>query len=362
MRDPADAFAATYAEARAKFAAAAQARGYALVAHEHPEARGAAGEALAMDVATAGARDAEAMLVITSGTHGVEGFCGSGCQVGLLGDDSFAAAVAATGASVVMVHAVNPYGFSHLRRTNEDNVDLNRNFRSFDTPAPANAAYAEVHPWVVPDTWPPAPENEARIGAYLRERGPAAFQQAVSGGQYEFPDGLFYGGTAPAWSNTTLRQVLREHGRGRRRVTLIDVHTGLGPWGHGEKIYVGTGDAASVARTRATFGADVTSYFDGSSTSAALTGVIDRGVRDECPSAAFTGIGLEFGTIDLMATLQALRGDQWLANRREPGAPQREAIKRALRDAFYGDRPDWKAMVWGQARVAALQALRGLAA
>lgn len=361
MRDPAESFAATYAEARAKFAAAARARGYALAAHELPGVRGAEGEPLAMDIATTGLRDAEALLVITSGTHGVEGYCGSGCQVGLLGDDSFAAAVAASGAAVAMVHAVNPYGFSHLRRTNEDNVDMNRNFRPFDAPPAPNAAYAEVHGFVVPATWPPAPENEAKVAAYLRERGPAAFQQAVSGGQCEFPDGLFYGGNAPAWSNTTLRQVLRDHGRGRRRVTLIDVHTGLGPCGHGEKIYVGNGDAASVARTRVTFGADVTSYFDGSSTSAALTGVIDRALRDECPTASFTGIGLEFGTIDLMATLMALRGDQWLANRGGPQAPQRHAIKRALRDAFYVDRPDWKAMVWGQARVAALQALRGLA-
>jgi hypothetical protein len=362
LRDPAEAFAATYAEARAKFADAAKARGYRLAAHGHPDVRGAEGETLAMDVATTGGDDAAGLLVITSATHGVEGFCGSGCQVGLLGDDSFAAAVAATGAAVAMVHAVNPYGFSHLRRTNEGNVDLNRNFRSFAAPPAPNASYAEVHPFVVPATWPPAPDNEAWIGAYLRERGPAAFQQAVTGGQCEFPDGLFYGGTAPAWSNTTLRSVLREHGRRRRRVALIDVHTGLGPCGHGEKIYVGEGDAASVARTRATFGADVTSYFDGSSTSAALTGVIDQAVRDACPSARFTGIGLEYGTVDLMTTLQALRADQWLANHGGAQAAQRGAIKRAMRDAFYVDRPDWKAMVWGQARVAALQALRGLAA
>ena len=27
-----------------------------------------------------------------------------------------------------MIHALNPFGFAHLRRANEDNVDLNRNF------------------------------------------------------------------------------------------------------------------------------------------------------------------------------------------------------------------------------------------
>jgi hypothetical protein len=30
--------------------------------------------------------------------------------------------------TIVFVHALNPFGFKHHRRVNEDNVDLNRNF------------------------------------------------------------------------------------------------------------------------------------------------------------------------------------------------------------------------------------------
>lgn len=214
---------------------------------------------------------------------------------------------------------------------------------------------------LVPDAWPPTPENEARIAAYMALHGAIAYQTAVSSGQCEHADGLFYGGTKPAWSNGMLRGVLRQLGRSRRKLGLIDLHTGLGPCGHGEKIYMGEGDAASVARTRSFFGADVTSYYDGSSTSAKLSGVIYQAALDECPAAEFTGMALEYGTLDLMAVLGALRGDQWLANHAAAPSSQRAAIKRAVRDAFYVDRPDWKAMVWGQARVAALQALKGLA-
>lgn len=360
MPDPAEAFSATYAEARGKFLAAATARGYVLESHVHPTARGAAGEPLALDVATGGRPGAKRLLVITSGTHGVEGHCGSGCQVGLLRDDAFATAVDAAGVAVAMVHAVNPYGFSHLRRTNEDNVDLNRNFRAFATPPEPNAEYAEVHRLLVPETWPPPRENEAHIAAYIASRGPAAFQRAVSSGQCEFADGLFYGGSGPAWSNTVLRGVLRSRGATRESVALVDVHTGLGPCGLGEKIYLGRDDAAAVGRTRSYFGADVTSYYDGSSTSAPLTGVIFEAALDACPAAEFTGIGLEFGTLDLPSVLDALRADQWLANRAGADDAQRAAIRRTMRDAFYVDRPDWKAMVWGQARVAALQAVKGL--
>ena len=47
----------------------------------HPVARGVQGEELAIDVATLGRADAPNVLLLTSATHGVEGFCGSGCQL-----------------------------------------------------------------------------------------------------------------------------------------------------------------------------------------------------------------------------------------------------------------------------------------
>ncbi|MGC1819333.1 MAG: DUF2817 domain-containing protein, partial [Casimicrobiaceae bacterium] len=161
-----EAFASTYAEARAKFVAAAAARHLPAERHVHPEARGAEGEELSADVALLGDPQAQGLLVLSSGMHGVEGFCGSGCQVGLLHDEAILAAVEATGAAVLFHHAVNPYGFSQLHRTNEDNVDLNRNFRDFSSPPAHNAAYAEVHAMIVPPEWPPSRDNGAAIAAY----------------------------------------------------------------------------------------------------------------------------------------------------------------------------------------------------
>ena len=90
--------------------------------------------------------------MLTSGTHGIEGYCGSGCQVGLLRDHAFLEAVRLARIAVLFVHAVNPHGFSHGRRVNEDNVDLNRNFRDFGKPLPQSPDYAEVHPLLLPDT------------------------------------------------------------------------------------------------------------------------------------------------------------------------------------------------------------------
>jgi hypothetical protein len=354
------AFAATYLEARAKFRGAAESRRLAVIPHVHPQAVGAQGEELAIDLALLGDAAARAMLVLLSGVHGIEGFCGSGCQVALLQDETVVAAVRHSGAAVLFCHAVNPYGFSHLRRTNEDNVDINRNFRDFAAPSTPNAAYASLHSVIVPPTWPPTAGNAAVIDDYIARYGAAQLQAAVSSGQCEFPDGLFYAGRAPAWSNMTLRDLLREHGQGRARIGWIDIHSGLGPWGHGEKIYAGPDDAPMIARARACYGCDVTTYYDATSTSAALTGVSFHAALDACPKAEFTGIGLEYGTQPLDDVFEALRAEQWLANHPEATEPARGAIKRRMRDAFHDDRDAWKMIVYGQARVAVLQALRAL--
>ncbi|MGI8896061.1 MAG: DUF2817 domain-containing protein, partial [Casimicrobiaceae bacterium] len=165
-----------------------------------------------------------------------------------------------------------------------------------------------------------------------------------------------------AWSNGVLRSVLRVHGAGRKAVGWIDFHTGLGPRGHGEKIYSGRDNAADIARAKAWWGDDVTSFHDGSSTSAPLTGVTYNAAYEECPGAEYTGMALEFGTLPFAEVLQALRADQWVANNSDAPEATRTVIKRQIRDAFYCDADDWKAMVYAQAREASIKAVAQLAA
>lgn len=355
-------FSATYREARAKFLAAAQRRGLAVHSHVHPAQRGAEGEELAMDAVRIGPAGAANLLVVTSATHGAEGFCGSGCQVALLHDEELLARVDKGSTAVLLVHAVNPYGFSHLRRVNEDSIDLNRNFLDFSAPLPPSQGYPEVHGLVLPAEWPPTGENAAAIERYKDEHGARTFQAAVSTGQTTHPDGVFFAGLAPAWSNTTLRSLLRTHGGQSKQVAWIDIHTGLGPLGHGEKIFAGRNDAAELARARACWGADVFSPFTGDSFSEVVRGNATSSLYDECPQAQTIAMGLEFGTLDFTTVMRAMRGDQWLCNHPEADEATRRLVKQELRDAFYVDTPEWRGMVAGQTRVAVLQALTALAA
>ncbi|MGB4927423.1 MAG: DUF2817 domain-containing protein, partial [Giesbergeria sp.] len=218
------AFAGSYARARVQFLEAAAAGGLAIESHANP-LQGRDGETLAMDVVRDGPADAEKLLIVSSACHGVEGYCGSGVQVFALHDDEWREQARSAGVAVLYVHALNPYGFSHLRRTTHENVDLNRNFQDFSKPLPVNAGYREIAPLLLPDEWPPNADNQAAVQHYLATKGEAAWQAAVSGGQYEFEGGMFFGGRAPTWSNRTLRSVLRAHGRAARRVAWIDLHT-----------------------------------------------------------------------------------------------------------------------------------------
>ena len=359
-----DAFASSYTQARQKFLAAARACGLAVQSHLHP-LQGRDGEELAMDVVRDGPADAARLLIVSSACHGVEGYCGSGVQVAALQDAAWREHARAHGVAVLHIHALNPYGFSHIRRTTHENVDLNRNFHDFAAPLHVNEAYREVQPLLLPAQWPPAEDNDRAIADFIASRSEAAYQAAITRGQHEFQDGLFFGGTAPTWSNTTLREVLRQHARQAAQVAWIDVHTGLGPSGVGERIYAGRDDDAAVARARAWWdgggATPVTSIYDGSSSSAFLTGLMWAAIYEECPQAQYTGIAMEYGTVPVMETLQALRGEHWLNLHPEAPPELGRAIKQRMLDAFYTDTDAWKLQILRQARESMVQAVDGLA-
>lgn len=357
-------FSQDYAEAREEFLAAVSGRGLKADSAVHPSRKGAKGEDLAMDAVLLGAADAASLLIVTSATHGVEGFCGSGCQRALLADEDLLKRIDPGRIAVLLVHAVNPHGFSHLRRANEDNIDLNRNFLDFLRPQPksaASAGYEELHELLLPAEWPPNAANTAALLAARERMGQREFQAAVSAGQSTHSTGLFFSGTTPSWSNRTLRALVKRHGAGRRCIGWIDIHTGLGPSGHGEKIFAGRNEAADLARTRAWYGADVMSYYDGGSASAEVKGSAALCVYEECSGAEIACMGLEYGTVPFDAVLQALRGAHWLEIHPDAPLGLRASIDRSMLDAFYTDTELWKGMILGQSRTAILQAVTALA-
>jgi hypothetical protein len=363
-----DAFAPSYAQARVKFLEAAAMADLQTETFAHP-LPGRDGEDLAMDVALDGARDASSLLVVSSGCHGVEGFCGSGVQVFALHDAQWREKARHADVAVLYVHALNPHGFSHLRRVTEDNVDLNRNFQDFSQALPANPRYSELHPRLLPagpEPWPPKPEHEAALMQWANG-DLRVFQDIITRGQHTHADGLFYGGVQPTWSNRTIRAVLQRYAQQAQRIGWIDLHTGLGPSGHGERIFAARDDATTFARARRWWdgggATPVTSIYDGSSSSALLSGMLFNAVYDECPQAEYTGIALEYGTQPVMTVINALRADHWLHLHQDhpiANAAQAAQIKQQLLAAFYTDTDEWKGQIVSQARQCLFQAVDGL--
>ncbi|MBL8351053.1 MAG: M14 family metallopeptidase [Burkholderiaceae bacterium] len=346
-------FSPTYAVARRKFLQAAEARGLA-VDSRVLDLAGAEGETLAIDVVLDGPADASKMLVVLSGVHGVEGFSGSAIQTGLLG----LGAPDRPDTAVLHVHALNPYGFSHLRRVTQENVDLNRNFVDFEQPLPLNPGYAEIHDWLLPPEWPPRQEAEAALDAYRARHGARGLQRAIGLGQHEFADGMFFGGHAPTWSHRTFRSILQQYTPRVRDLASIDIHTGLGPYGVGERIFASF-DASLLPRAQRWWG-ELTSVHDGSSTSIPLTGPIQTALAQACAQGSHTGICLEYGTWPSERMTPALRAEHWLHRRGSADPAQAAAIRSALKAAFYPEADDWQRRVWQQGVQACQQALEGL--
>jgi hypothetical protein len=333
----------TYPVARAAFLDAAHAAGATIQSFPHP-LTGPDGEDLAVDVAELGPADAAHVVLVVSATHGVEGYCGSALQTEWLAHHAEERPAAVR---VVHVHALNPYGMAWHRRVNEDNVDLNRNFVDWSQPVPTNPDYELLADLLVPGEW--SPEEQQRtteaLLAYASEYGFPKLQEVVSGGQYTVPTGVFYGGTGPVWSHRFLREFCAATLRPAKQVTIIDLHTGLGPWGVGELIASAAPGEPLFDRAGALW-TGVKSMMTGESVSAILAGDWLTVADQLAPHAEVTPITIEYGTVDTVTALQGLRADAWLHAYSDPKGPRAPAIRAQLRAAFADDDPAWIATCW----------------
>lgn len=332
----------TYAAARRTFLAAAEAARVDVTHHPHP-LPGREGEDLAVDVVELGDPAARDVVVVVSGTHGVEGYAGSALQTGLLQHQP----ALPGGVALVLVHALNPFGMSWVRRVNEDNVDLNRNFVDWSRPAPHNVEYDDVADLLVPDSWTAEEQERTFQALFARasEVGLDEFQRIVSGGQYHHPTGIFYGGTGPVWSHRWLRQWSADRLAQAERVAMIDLHTGLGPWGHGELIVSDPTTSPACQRAAAWWG-DVRSMVDGASVSALVAGDWQATAGELAPQAEMTTVTIEYGTRDPITVLQALRADAWLHAHGDPRGAESAAIRDAVRHAFDDPSQEWIDLLW----------------
>ncbi|PHR56129.1 MAG: hypothetical protein COA43_14465 [Robiginitomaculum sp.] len=219
-------FTMTYDEARKMFLKAAEKLGAVTQSYAHPSECAPNGDVLTVDTAWVGPRDADVVLLCISGTHGPEGFCGSAAQIQSLQDGSLTPLP--KGVAVLMVHALNPFGFAYMTRYNENNVDLNRNWVDFNTLPKVPALYDELYACLPPaDQFDESlfKETVNRFAELVQKYGGFAVENALSAGQYLWPEGLGYGGCKSEWSSLVMQKILSNIDKKTRHIAYLDWHS-----------------------------------------------------------------------------------------------------------------------------------------
>jgi len=334
-----------YFASRERFIASAQLCGAILECYPIA-AIGPADEALSIDVASITHATDKHLIVLISGVHGVEGFAGASVQIETLKMILQDGLPERTG--IVLIHAVNPWGFAHLRRVNNNNVDINRNFMCHDDVWPSSHPdYASLNSVINP-AQPPDTRGELRywVGALsqiARHRGIARLFKPIAEGQYNFPKGVFYGGTQIEESSNRLQSILLRISANCPRISILDVHSGLGPSGTatliGNSNLVAPAQTLNWLRTRYQHPVHIDTspdnLYDAKGT---LSLWCQQALRDK----RFLYLCVEIGTVNPLTLFSALRRENQAHHWTRPASKPFIKTKQALREVFAPRSQSWQ--------------------
>ena len=347
--EPSDYCPLNYEQARKNFIDAANKNHLVTQTQSLPiEAKGPQNIELSIDIAVMGdLSKAKKIIFHISGTHGAEGGAGSGIQHEFLSNP----ADLKEDTALIFIHALNPYGMAWNRRVNETNIDLNRNCAGKGV---TSAFYAEINAWV-------NPKREELIDMQLfktnsHEYGWPLFKKTLMEGQYDYPEGLFYGGKELAqgprlvleWCASAFTQLNRD--LSNIYFGIIDVHSGLGPYAEDTLITLDSptdamihyfGEKMSAAAQRTTVGYKPTGVF------VQKLGLYLQDLT-KCSTENIMIIGQEFGTIEEYDVLSGLYLENALFH-----SAKRSGIEydpngvggQALLKAFYPSDKTWRRQI-----------------
>ena len=295
------------------------------------------------------------LIVLTTGVHGMEGYIGSvmldvffeEIYDGLNKDDT----------GVLVVANVNPYGMKYMRRYNENNVDLNRNFimdwERFDLSS--NKDYPKVQSFLEPvgkignAFW-------HEVGFYLNLAKEAIFtgadviSDALLTGQYESPQGVYYGGTGDEASTKYLKGVFNDCLEGEyKNIVHIDIHSGYGPR-YNMVIFNSVYETMTEAETKKAFNYDYVISHDSESfyaTTGDTTDYFYRLAESKNTDKELFSTCFEFGTIgdEFFDTILSLKytvdenRNHWYPTGNNTSA---EVVKENYYELFYPTEKEWR--------------------
>ena len=245
------------------------------------------------------------LIVRTTGVHGMEGYIGA-TMLDVFFNEVYPTLDRET-TGVLVVANVNPYGMKYFRRYNENNVDLNRNFildwESFDLSS--NKEYPKVDTFLGP-TGKIGNGLWHEVGFYLSlaktaiKDGADTVSDALLTGQYEYPQGVYYGGNGDEASTVHLKDVFsRCLDSEYENIVHIDIHSGYGPR-YNMVIFNSVYETMNEKESQEAFGYDYVIAYDSESfyaTTGDTTDFFYRLADQKQAKAELYSTCFEFGTI-----------------------------------------------------------------
>jgi len=352
--------AGSYLEARRIFHASAIDQNAHITSYENKHCFGVEGERLFCDIAAFGSSTAPKTMIISSGTHGIEGFCGNAIQSSLLRNGL--SNYASDDLQILLVHAINPYGFSYFKRNNENNVDLNRNFITTNPRLRNDNTYELFRNAVFPKSWRTTNIKtiQQAIEQYISQFGLVDFQEKLTIGQYSWPEDPFYGGIQATWSSKLWMRICKSVSKHSHVVSHIDLHSGLGAYGSGELIFAAKDKNNNLNIAKQWYGSDGLQIpGDGECASSSVSGTLTSCLDHF--NVVNVGVGLEFGTVPIKQMLFAVIEENWLAHNPDCSEQLKTKIRQQMKDAFLPSDNDWLEAIWNHTKFRVQQSISGLA-
>lgn len=290
----------------------------------------------------------EKLLILTSGIHGIEGFTGSALQRSFLVNNHFGLKDENMG--ILIIHGINPFGFKNFRRVTGNNVDLNRNFDTTDELFKTeNSGYAKLYRFLNPGFEYKKISFYASAIKFILKFGMSNLRKAILQGQYQFPEGIFFGGKEFEPQVSIIQKEVIRVGAGYEKALLVDLHTGFGQRGKlhlfGDRsVYIDQQCMNEVFLGQSVdYGQDKDFY--------AVTGGFTVFMAKLFhQKAKFAGVVFEFGTIDSHKTSGSLDSLYRMVNEKH--------IPDSFREMFYPVSPEWRLKVMDQFQYALKLALK----
>lgn len=296
-----------------------------------------------------GKQHASKVLVLISGTHGVEGYCGSAIQRFLLAKIHQQQIKLPTDTALITLHALNPWGMFWARRCDHQGIDVNRNFIDFSQLSEKkfsekNSDYQQVLDFL---NMSDSQQRRQKMHALVAEWGQVRFDEVFSGGQYQSEWAPFYGGRQASFSQGIINDVINTWHLGEREVFVIDLHTGLGPWAYGE--IISDHPAASQANhfAKQLFGAALAITEMGESFSVKKAGLLDYRWHQLMQTQGCF-VTLEFGTYGTDALFETLLNEHLFWRDHSPSGLHDAAYlqqRKAMMNHFFPNDNLWQQAV-----------------